>query len=291
MGAPNSLRAQPTQPCFAFLLRADVHVVCEGRKDQITHRRDVGSFAISDEQTAFAFLTDKTTKVSGPVGVVISTTTIIDLKSMRSSQLRGDNSLVNTCGGIFWMASPMRDRSDPRDLITGREIAPPYKWFRCSSDRSVVVGTTDSSGRDLYRGPSAQVKVAEPGAFSRWTFNISPDGHNIAYFTDTKPLCAVLGSGPAQCVAGSAVVPERPSINNSGEVLVTIETPDDCFYRSMTDFSPAPANRSNDICIGIGYWNPAIKTIQLLEQLGRAPQWIAPATARLLRNWSASRRN
>jgi hypothetical protein len=197
---------------------------------------------------------------------------------------------VSTCGGILWAYDAKRDHSGTRDLITGDEIeVPPYKWFRCSSDRKVVVGIIGNAD-DLYKGASPATKVARAEKPYFWTFDVSPGGSKVAYTSHSRGLCVFSSSGPAQCTADDSIVAfaDGLSVNDSGEVLVATDTPQECFYKTPSNFSSTPiSGASRDACLGIGYWKPGLKSIEILEPIGRNPQWISPATAGLLRDWTA----
>jgi hypothetical protein len=155
----------------------------------------------------------------------------------------------------------------------------------------VVVGTEkEGIGGDLYLGFPPKMKVAGAGEDKYFNFNISPDGSKIAYFSDPYlPLCVFSAPGPARCAEDRAASADLPSVDNAGEVLVTASTDDGCHYRTPWYFSrtPLPGRTSGDACAAIGYWKPGMKSIEIIESLGRNPQWISPATAKLLRDWSA----
>jgi hypothetical protein len=287
---PGVVFAQVEKPCFAFLLRGDVSVSCGGAVTQITRLVGVDEFAVSGEHSTLGYITSKVTKRAGPSAVAISTTTLVDLRSGMTRRLVGDNFLVSTCGGLFWGYDAQRKHSGTRDLITGEELAvPAYPWFRCSSDRKVMVGTSDERGSDLYEGITSRTKIASAGRFSHGTFSVSPNGSQVAYFADGSPLCVVAPPAAPQCAAESAALPNAPSVDDSGQVLFATSTPQECFYKSSSNFSPqrlaGPAN--TDVCLAVGYWRPGLKSVELVAPLGRNPQWISPATAEMLRSWAA----
>jgi hypothetical protein len=287
---PGVVFAQVEKRCFAFLLRGDVSVSCGGTVTQITRLGHVDQFAVSGEHSTLGYITSGVTKRTEPSAVAISTTTLVGLRSGMTRSLVGDNFLVSTCGGLFWGYDAQRKHSGARDLITGEELAmPPYTWFRCSSDRKVVIGTSGERGSDLYEGISPRTKIASAASFGHATFSISPNGSQVAYFADSSPLCVVARPAPPQCAAASAVLPNAPSVDDAGQVLFTISTPQECFYRSASNFSPQrPAGATEtDACLGIGYWRPGLKAVTTVESLGRNPQWISPATAEMLRSWAS----
>jgi len=276
--------------CFAFLRGGDVIVACGGREDRITRQGNVESFAISDERSGFGVVTSRITKRTPGAAYVASTATLVDLKSGGVTQADGTGALVSTCGGLFWLMDASRQRSDVRDLLSGDAVSTlPYSWFRCSSDRKVVAGMVKASGDDVYEGVPPRVEVAPAASASRYVFNISPDGSKVAYTSDTHPLC-VFSLGRTQCASDEAVDTSHDlvSVRNSGEVLVARETPEVCFYKNPTSFSTIRApGTSPESCLGIGYWKPGVKSFEIVEPVGRAPQWISPLTAGLLRDWAA----
>jgi len=245
---------------------------------------------VGGEHSTLGYITSKVTKRAGPSAVAISTTTLVDLRSGMTRRLVGDNFLVSTGGRLFWGCDAQRKHSGTRDLITGEELAvPAYPWFRCSSDRKVMVGTSDERGSDLYEGITSRTKIASAGRFSHGTFSVSPNGSQVAYFADGSPLCVVAPPAAPQCAAESAALPNAPSVDDSGQVLFATSTPQECFYKSSSNFSPqrlaGPAN--TDVCLAVGYWRPGLKSVELVAPLGRNPQWISPATAEMLRSWAA----
>jgi hypothetical protein len=252
----------PQGPCFAFLLHGDVSVRCEGMTTQVTHRGNIDRFAVSYEGSVLGFVTSCIKKRTATESDALYTTTLIDLRSGKHTEVVGQNSLVSTCGGIFWAYDAKREHSGTRDLITGEEITPPYRWFRCSSDRKVVVGTVGNSGDNLYIGTSPEKKVAPAERPYFYTFDVSPDGSKIAYTSHSRVLC-VFSSGLPQCADENSIAAfaDGLSVNDRGEVLVATDTPQECFYKSPSNFSTTPAaGASRDACLGIGYWKPSVET-------------------------------
>jgi len=282
--------ASAQTPCFAFLLRGDVATVCEGKQDQITRRGDIDDFAVSDKQSSLAFVTSVVTLRTAAEADVVSTTSLIDLRSGRLTRVTGENALVSTCGGIFWLYDEKREHFGGYDLTTGEEVRmPPYAWFRCSADRKVVVGSAKKSGMDLVENDAARTRVAVDGAFNFFQFNVSPDGSKAVYTRDDRPLCVFALPGPAECTAGtddSFGGLGVPSVNNAGEVLMTTLTSEICFYKSASNFSRerTPGARQEP-CAGIGFWKPGLKSVEIVEPIGGNPQWITPDTTKLLRDW------
>ena len=280
---------QQREPCFACLLRGNVTVVCDGKTTQITHRGDIEEFAVSDEHSGFAFTTSRIERRNATTITSADRTTVIDLKSHGSKVTEGARGIVSTCGCILPL-NTKKALASFRDLLTDEDLTfQPYRWFRCSADRRTVVGTARNPGGGLYEGLPPQRKIAEAGTFNAYEFNISPSGTRIAY--RSKRLCVFSSSGTTQCAEEQGGLSGAPSVNDTGEVPISIGTDQECFYKTSYDFSPTrfpgATDESRDACLGVGYWEPGTKSIEIIEPLGRDPQWIKPATAELLRAWSA----
>lgn len=277
--------AQSLKPCLAYLLRGDVSTVCEGKHHQVTHRGDIREFAISQERSTLGYVTITS---RGP-GRIESVVTLIDLKSGSSRSAAGE-SLINTCGSLFLTLDTLAGLSRNKDLVSGETVnVSPYVWFRCSSDRKFVVGASGEDA-DLYEGLPPETKVAASGSFYFRTFNISPDGSKVVYFTDLRPLCVFSASRGNQCADRSVTVPDSPSVNDSGEVAVATTTAQECFYKNGSNFGPerfrGATEESREPCVGIGYWRPGLQSIEIIELIGRNPQWISPATVAMLADWA-----
>ncbi|HEV3329815.1 MAG TPA: hypothetical protein VG096_02465 [Bryobacteraceae bacterium] len=270
--------AQPKEPCLAFVLRADVTVLCGNRTTQVTHRRDIESFAVSDGRSSFAFAN------------AAHTTIVIDLKTGTSKKVEGIEGLVSTCGGI--LPNQNAPQTSTRDVVTGENLTfGSYVRFRCSADRRVVIGltregTTKDHQSDLYEGVPPAAKLAAFEDVDYLYFGVSPDGSKVAYFNDVRPLCVLSRPGAKQCVEHSTIS-DPVSVNDAGEVLVAAGTGRGCDYRTSFDFAPAASpTGGDDECLGVGYWKPGRKSIVFIVPLGRNPQWISPRIAAVLIEWS-----
>jgi hypothetical protein len=252
-----------------------LHVTCGKDSGQITYRRNIDRFAVSEERSYLAFLTSQITKRTATSADAVYTTTLVDLRSGRLSQTAGqafgDNTLVGTCGGIFRAAAdPRNEHSGSTDLITGAQIdMSPYRWFVCSSDLRVVFGNLGARGGEgnLYEGRPPVLKVPALGKYDFYTYNISPDGSKIVYETGSRPLCVLSSPGPPECAPEALGEDFELSVNNDGEVLIE--------------------ERDLDGHIGIDYWRTGLNSLEVIESYGGAPQWISPGTAELLLKWSA----
>jgi hypothetical protein len=279
--------------CYAFILRADVFVTCQGNTTQITRREDLRSFAISDEEAAFVYTTPQALKRSGRASWGGSTATVINLRTGGERKVDSTWRVEKTCGGIYTASGVGRI---PRrvDLAAGGELKfPPYDSFRCSSDRRIVAGFSRTLGGGLYAGAPPRTKIADAKAAGATEFDVSPNGSKVAYFNSpSSPLCVANETGPVTCVDDTRSMADPPSVNDAGEVLVTAAAgiPSGCGYKSSTWFMPGVVvpGGPGDECLAIGYWRPGLKEIELIERLGRMPQWIKPETAQLLRGWAAS---
>jgi hypothetical protein len=265
-------------------------VTCGNSTTQLTNRGDIEDFAVSNERASMAYTMSRTIERTATTERVATETSTIDLTSGKQKKFEDVDGVVSTCGSLL----PVKARS-PRlgvqDLLTGAELSyQPYKWFRCSSDRNIVVGTDKNPGGDLYLGVPPKIKIAGTGTFNPYRFNVSPDGSKVAYLNSR--LCVFSKSDAIQCSDESVRVSDTPSVNDSGEALVSAGTGKECFYRSHFDFSPRPfpgaTDEARDECTGVGYWKRGVESVRIIEPLGRNPQWISPATADLMRRWKNS---
>jgi hypothetical protein len=155
----------------------------------------------------------------------------------------------------------------------------------------VVAGITSDGDKksdrtDLYEGVPPSTRIAAAEDVHVHYFNVSPDGSRIAWFNDVRPLCVLSTPGQVQC-ADSSAKSDPVSVNNSGEVIAATGTGQGCFYRTPSNFSPPRSGeRDNDECLGIGYWKGGLKSIVIIQSIGRNPQWISPQSAKLLSDWS-----
>ena len=196
--------AQPKEPCLAFLLKADVTVLCENGVTQITHRRDIEDFAISEERSSLAFVTGRVLSRNAASTTFAYTAIVVNLKAGTSRKIEGIDRLVSTCGGI--LPNQIGTGTGTLDVITGEQVTrSPYVLFRCSADRKVVAGITkDGPAKDqrsdLYEGVLPSTRVAAAEDVDVYYFNVSPDGSKVAYFNDVRPPCLFSRPGSTQCV-------------------------------------------------------------------------------------------
>jgi hypothetical protein len=278
---------QAPNTCFAFLLNGDVAVNCGGQMKQVTHRGDLEGFAVSDEHGSLAYTTSRTVARTVSTESVVSTTVLIDLKTGGSRRVEGVSDIVSSCGGLFPLDT-LRTGAVAHDLITGEELVfQPYVRFRCSYDKRTVVGVSKALGGDLYGGLPPITRIASAGSFNVRGFAVSSDGSKIVYRSDRGSICLFSAPGVAQCAEKQGTIADSPSVNDSGEVLIAAGTGRECFYSSPYSFSPAQfpgaKDENRDECLGIAYWRQGVKSLQIIEPVGRHPQWVSPETADSLR--------
>lgn len=60
-----------------------------------------------------------------------------------------------------------------------------------------------------------------------------------------------------------------------------------CYFDAAGNVSLKSPSRYDDVeeCIGVSYWQPGDKSLQLLESWGSNPQWITSVAAAGLRAW------
>ena len=299
VAAANAVAADQSL-CFAFLRSGYVVISCDGRGDKITRQGNLNSFAVAEEQGILGVVTSFieqgfTSSEQQGIQITPGSRTLQDL--VRMTELRSGKSLVSkargnvptlmsTCGGFFGEVDSKRQPLR-RELLKGTDVAiDPYTWFRCSVDRRVVAGIQEHD-RTLYEGMPPQTRVAEARSVAYYEFNISPNGKYLAFASDRQPLCVWSAEGGAQCAESADAVDsshDLVSVRDDGEVLVSLATADKCVFKSPTIFSPAKPNDPKAMrCFGIGHWRPGMKSPEIVEPLGRAPQWISPETANLLR--------
>jgi|SRR6185437_3095562 len=139
--------------------------------------------------------------------------------------------------------------------------------------------------RALYLGPT---RIAAAGSAAHYEFNISPNGQYVAYASDRQPLC-VWSTAGTQCAAANMIDTSHDlvSVRDDGDVLVAMGTADQCVFKSSVDYKLAkPNDKKTANCVGIGHWRAGMGSPEIVEAVGREPQWISPATANLLRAWA-----
>lgn len=292
MSLPLSCPGQTRGLCFAYLRQGDIYVDCDGATTQITRRGDIDDFAVDGKRPSVGSVASRT--ISGTAGgtEVAFTATVVDLKSLQTRRVvDGEDGVIATCGGIFWTHGANRQGSGTRNLLTDEDLRfSTYPWFRCSSDRSVVLGQLNSSGSGVYIGFPPRATAAGSSDVDPYQFDVSPDGSKLVYSKSGRPLCVLSIPGTAKCLASHDTLADIPSINSLGEVLVATATADECFYLSRGVFGRermlGATDASRDACLAVGYWSAGLGSIKIVELVARNPQWISPKTAALLRGWA-----
>ena len=176
-----------------------------------------------------------------------------------------------------------------RDVVRGERVRiEPYKNFRCSSDRRTVAGWIDPEHTVLKIGVSPQQELVDPHGH-KLLYDVSPNGRYLAFGGDGK-LCVAEGMAASVCVSPQAHS-DRLSVSDSGELLFVGVTEGGCYYKDQWHAStrPRPGYTEGDVCVAVAFWRPGEKTDQVLEPLGRDPQWITPEAASALLSWRSSR--
>jgi hypothetical protein len=280
--AANTFAADPGL-CFAFLRGGDVVVSCEGQEFRVGETGKVNSFAIAEEQGVLAVVFSFLNVTPGAEGIA-SSVRMIDLRTAKVRYAANIPTVMSTCGGLFGVFDS-NHQPTRKDLLTETEFqADPYTWFRCSADRKVLAGIAEPE-RALYQG---SIRIAGAGSAAHYEFNISPNGKYVAYASDRQPLCVWSAAG-TQCAPADMIDTSHDlvSVRDDGDILVTMSTPDKCVFESTTVYRPArPNDKKTWNCAGIGHWRAGMGPPEIVEAVGREPQWISPATASLLRAWA-----
>ncbi len=277
--------AQPNAHCYAFLLKGDVWLTCNGRKTQLTHSGKISDFAISNDSAQFAFSIEHLVEPSPVMPEYASTATVIGLTSRRERLIRNVGTLLTSCGTLMTVRYPAKKAPVFRDARTGEEVRfPPYVQFRCSSDRTKLVGFTRIGKSALMEGISPRRQIASEDT---WSFSISPNGSEVAYNNDDT-LCVASGQQEQHCINANVLGGDPPFINDGGEVLVAQGTGKECHFKGSKIVSPKPfrGSSSQGQCPGVGYWHYGLNSLQMLEPVGVKPQWVSFPVADLLLNWT-----
>lgn len=288
-GLTEGCRAASEDPCFAYLKGGDVAVVCGARQPALIGRSDISAFAVDSQHGALGFVARGS--ASGR-SMGQSSAWVVDLKAGTQTAVGQLDWLVATCGGLLSRFDARRERTGALDLVTGARLPIAlYSWFRCSADQKIVVGSVDTDVRKnpLSGGLPPSLVIAAAGSYGAHLFDVSPAGGRVAYFGDSKPLCVYTFGGRTECLKQETELSplDSPSVNDRGQVLVSVLTDQDCYYRSTWDFSPSRDRtyKSVDQCVAVGYWEPGQSKVTILEPIGRAAQWISPSLADQLRSW------
>lgn len=280
--------AIPDSFCYAFLLRADLYTHCGGETYRITRTGDVLKFALSTDGSTLALWRYTSGKRPSDRRAAIQIVSLVP-NYRTVTRKAGSTGLFASCGTILELAlepgATMRHSS--WDAVTHTRLSyPPYKTFRCSSDRQTIIGIMDDGRTVLKAGfPPQRVIVRAQGNFPVFTYDVSPAGH-IAYLA--KDLCVERGVRSIECVAVRGTYPDKISLSDSMGVLYDggLASGETCYFDASGRWSlkHLPGYDEEDECVGVGYWRPG-STPTMLEMFGSYPQWINAQAAAALRSW------
>jgi hypothetical protein len=273
--------------CFAFLRSGDIVLQCAGIEHQITTEGDIETFAVSEKGGALGFTRLPNPRVEpGSRG----NTTLVDLRLSTARDLSISSALLDTCGGLFELLDRPNQRSGIIDLVTGAAFSPPgFRYFRCSADRRIVAGARTTGQAEVYIQSGGGVQKL--GQWSPpYSLAVSPSGSFVAYASDTSPICVRSDSGGASCASADSIDDYHDviSLDDRGRALVATPTRQVCSYQNWSVFSPTKRTNGagRDMCLGIGYWEAGMSVVEIIEPIGRNPQWIGPEAATGLRRWA-----
>jgi hypothetical protein len=136
--------------------------------------------------------------------------------------------------------------------------------------------------------PPRQV-LYDAGSEYRLRYDVSPNGNYIVYNAIEQAhgrLCLISDGEEPECIE-EGFSEGRISISDSKSVLFETTTGRACHYKDPYHFSigPRPGYTEGDLCPVIAYWRAGEKESNVVEPLGRSPQWVTPQTACALRAW------
>jgi hypothetical protein len=285
--SPVPQAAATPPPCFAYILDGDVWFRCNGQAHRVTTQGDITDFAISQDTLAWERRHEEADIESFPLNGQPGP--YLDPRG-------GPSRLYASCGTILHV----RYGYDERGFPTGRAVsvlevpgAKPvalgsYVGFRCSTDRKVVVGTTDG-GATLFEGLPPSEMLAGPSKlywyFKYHDYDVSPGGDYVAYLGPLGVYVRKNGLPPAEVHDGFE---DRVSISDVGEVLYSTHWDEHtCSYKDPwhASLQPRPGYTEGDLCQAVAMWHPGLREPEILVPLARDPQWISAKTAERLEAW------
>ncbi len=255
---------QEISNCYSFIQGGRLVLQCPDARTTTTDL-NLQAFAVSANGSYLAFMSGS--------GNDAGTTMLIDLRAQNATtRSLNTRSLASSCGKLI-----ASDAGMTTDVVSGRELSkPPYTLFRCSSDEAVVVGY-QGTWKDplevrlkLWRGLPPRSVISSLTEFR--AFDVSPNGKYIAYSDSGSHKTCIVFVEKLSCTNDAALAPV--SVSDSGEVIFSSHRDEGCFYKDPSHFEPSSI-RSNDACLGIYKWQIGIPEEQLLEPIGRDPQWVA----------------
>jgi hypothetical protein len=276
-------RANSQSKCFAYLQDGDIFTSCGGTRLQLTKSGNISDFSIGADGTYAAFERQHIVRKSNVTNLMDCEISVYHLGSTEPPRIvtHACGHLESSCGTIL-----LEQRgTGVRDLIARTALyIEGYKRFLCSKDRSVVAGWPGDSNYNLSTGTPDPKKLAQVAGGC----SVSSSGR-IAYFTDssdTNSVCEVDRGGKLSCLTNADAF-DRIGVNDSGEVLFTTHSDGGCFYHGNKVIKAHPPQVGNDQCLGIGMWTSGSNK-SLMVDLARAPQWLTPAAADVVKRCVAS---
>ncbi len=222
----------------------------------------------------------------------------------RVTELDSNSQLYASCGTILRLSQDPSLEVLPQlpaaggklgithDVLTGQRLNyPPYRTFRCSADKTVVVGTSDPDGEVLKGGYPPEREIAHaPPRTNGIDYDVSPNGRYLAYRSGTD-LCVERAGSKLGCTLDTIDGPGKVSVSDSGDVLVGTPLDEPCYFDAAGHVSleALPSYTSRRLCYAVVQWVPGTKGPVVVNLDGGDPQWISPQTAAVLLAWKVSR--
>lgn len=235
---PNAHRQPPPveSNCGARLESGDIYLRCvfvdSGKADskslRLTATGGVTSWAISQDAKQLAIVRSKP---SGAAVLELVDLTDGVIKYSRATDRR--SRVDSSCGTIVlreYLSSKKGAPYDFYDVIANTEmtVTPSTLDLRCSADKRYTLRRMVGDG--LYLDSLQGTRLIADGVQQ---FNISPDGHHIAYNQDDY-LCARASTnaelGEARCV-GMTWMAGPMAVSDTGEILFTEQTGTACSFK------------------------------------------------------------
>jgi hypothetical protein len=259
---PNGNGASPCYAVLSIFAYSEISLHCNGATTRVATGAKVTQFAVDQDGSTLALLRLRFTQVSRRTMLGYYELGVVDLRGqgtiLTSPVDHIGEGVMSTCGTIL-----LFERSKARDLIGGSGLKmKPYKNFRCSADRQIVVGVKEWTSDELMVGSRPRQTVISRTPYSH--FDLSPNGRYLAYFTsDWQQLCVAVIQGRTTCTKNISK-PFPISVSNEGAVLFTVSTD------------------------GSAYWKPGQQSPTRIEEPGANPQWLSARAASALVKWSTT---
>jgi len=268
--------------CFAFIRNGAIVLNCAGK---ILEGKDLGiqGFAVSEDGQLGLLRSSPGPIVKGG-SELVNKSILVDLRNstQRPFAFYPDD-FCATCGTLLAEATL---RNGVVKASTGESaMESPYLRYRCSGDRSVLVGETKKSDDLVLVQESKHTALEKTGDSS--AFDVSPSGSYVAYSKDGR-ICLVSDGSSVGCARATTV--GGVSVSNGGSILFTQGTNQNCVYSDSWHFRPHPLSDTlvhQDECLAIMLWHPGMELPSELATLGRQPQWIPGKWVDPLKRWLA----